>query len=94
MIPLLLAVLATYRVARMLATEEGPALLCIKFRNLYQAEDWIGRGIRCPLCLGFWVALPLAWWVAPSLADVPLWWLGVAGAQATLHVGLEMGRAR
>jgi hypothetical protein len=89
MLTYILAVLATYRVARMLALEEGPFSVFDRWRNLFLKDDWIGRGMRCPLCLGFWLALPAA--VAALLFDrtLPadaalLVWLGIAGGQAVL----------
>lgn len=86
---LALAILATYRAARMLALEEGPFALFDRWRNLFLNDTWVGRGVRCPLCLGFWLALPAA--VAALLLDrtLPaeaalLVWLGIAGGQAVL----------
>ena len=83
MISLVLATFATYRLALMLATEEGPFEMCTRIRNLHTQDDWIGRGLRCPLCVGFWIALVLAWVVAPAGAAW-LYWLGIAGAQTAL----------
>ena len=58
---LVIAGLATYRLARMLSREEGPWSLFLLTRKKIDPEQktWIGRGIRCPLCLGFWVGIVL-----------------------------------
>lgn len=89
---ILLAILATYRVARMLAMEEGPLGIFAKFREHIdpQQTTWIGRGINCPLCIGFYVAiviailLPFATW-----SELILQWLGIAGGATILHLVLE-----
>ena len=85
MIALVLAAFATYRVAVLFAEEEGPFELATRWRNLHTADDWIGRGLRCPACLSFWLALPAT--LAALLVDAtlplalwPLYWLAVAGA--------------
>lgn len=80
---LILAMCATYRIARLLAYEEGPAEVATWLRNRWTRDDWIGRGLRCPLCLGFWIALPAA--LACGVEPWWLTWLGIAGAQAALH---------
>lgn len=92
----LFVILATYRVARMIAYEEGPFSIFLRLRLLLGAYDIgangepqtvIGRGISCPLCLGLYFA---ALWTGvalnPSLfTDALLIWFGVAGAQAYLQ---------
>jgi hypothetical protein len=87
---LALAILATYRVARMLALEEGPFALFDRWRNLFLNDTWVGRGVRCPLCIGFWLALPAALVALLFDRTLPadafvLAWLGIAGGQAVLH---------
>lgn len=84
MISLILAAFATYRLAVLLAEEEGPFALAARWRSRFLAENWIGRGVRCVACVSFWLALPLA--LAAIVLDRaldpwawPLAWLGVAG---------------
>lgn len=84
MIALICAALATYRLAVLLAEEEGPFSIAQTLRSLHTADDWIGRGIRCPACVGFWVALPMTAAALVLDADLwaplwPLYWLAVAG---------------
>lgn len=63
---LLLAVLATYRVARMIASEDGPFEVFLHLRSwAHRRGGWIARGTQCILCLSFWLA-----WLAALL--VPL----------------------
>jgi hypothetical protein len=81
---LLLCCLAVYRGARMVAKEDGPFSLFTTLRNLRTDDkDWIAVGIRCPLCIGFWLALP-AGAVYTVFTDLspwlwPLYWFGIAG---------------
>lgn len=90
----LLSVFAVYRLARILAMEEGPFDVFAKLRGRIDPEQktWIGRGINCALCLGFWISLAFAialnWGqviAPPTLLD----WLAIAGAQAALHLWIE-----
>ena len=81
-----LAVLATYRVAHMIAREDGPFDAFAWVREKLGQESWYGRGMNCVLCISFWLALPAAW-----LAGLPivLGWLGVAGGVLTIFLVIE-----
>ena len=83
----LLAAFAVYRLARMVAREEGPFSLFVWVREHvdYYQKTWIGRGINCPLCVGFWLSVVPAVWIAPSWGWVVLLWFSIAGAQAYLQ---------
>lgn len=81
----LFAIFAVYRVAHLLATEEGPFEICTRWRNLWIKDDWIGRGMRCPLCIGFWLAWVAAVMIAPDWHSLFWYWLGIAGAQLFLY---------
>jgi len=79
-----LLVLATYRLARMVASEEGPFGVFHQLRGWLDPDQktWLGRGVNCALCVGFWAApivlgLHALW---PPL----VWWLAVAGAAVIL----------
>ena len=84
----LLAILAAYRVARMLALEDGPLDVFAHLRARLDPEQttWLGRGVNCPLCIGFWVSLifaamlPFADWQTFIIT-----WLAIAGGQTFLH---------
>jgi Protein of unknown function (DUF1360) len=88
----ILAIFGVFRVARMVAYEEGPFEVFTRLRNRFVVDNWIGRGLRCPLCIGFWLALIAALWLQAS--PLVAWWLGIAGAQAALHLALGDGNAR
>lgn len=81
-----LAMLATYRAARMLAQEDGPFDLFSSLRDWAGQRNWIGRGLHCPLCIGFWIALPAALLCEPpTLMWLVLAWMGIAGGQVVLQ---------
>lgn len=86
---LVLAVLASWRAAHMVALEDGPASVFSRLRYWYGQKDWIGRGLHCVLCLSFWAALPaaayLVWRFALPVWDLPLVWGGIAGGVLALH---------
>lgn len=75
------SILAVYRVAHLLAEEEGPFSVLHKIKAHRwldpQQRTWLGRGLNCVWCMSFWLALPLVL----VLEGKPwyLWWLAVAG---------------
>lgn len=97
---LIIAVFATFRVARMIAEEEGPGVpfgspeqrkkgVFERLRGRFTDDkSWLAKGLRCPHCVGFWMAGVvtgyLVWLGVISLALSPLVWLAVAGAQVKL----------
>jgi hypothetical protein len=58
-----LAILGAWRLAHMLALEEGPGGVFHLVRERFDAkqETWLGRGLNCPLCIGFWCSYAIAW---------------------------------
>ena len=83
----ILAVLATYRIAHMIAREDGPFDMFMALREGVGQESWFGRGLHCVLCISFWLALPAAW-----IAGLPIviGWLGVAGGVMVLFMIVEV----
>lgn len=97
---LLLAVFAVFRLARLIASEEGPAGILEALRVKAGAADYgadglpttnLARGITCPYCVGVYAAAFAALAVVkPTRAgDALLTWLGVAGAQSALEDAAE-----
>lgn len=82
-----LATLATYRVAHMIAREDGPFDIFVLMRDKVGQDKWYGRGLACVLCLSFWIALPAA-----LIAGLPwfIGWLSVAGAVMVLFMVIEV----
>ncbi len=86
---LALAALAVYRVAHMVAVEDGPFDAFSEWRERIGQANWIGRGFHCVLCLSWWLAgLAAVWLVAVGIigwAGFVLTWPGLAGAVLVLH---------
>lgn len=79
-------VLATYRLARMLAMEDGPFDLFSTLREKAGQRTWIGRGLNCTLCLSFWLALPFTLLLPiSSWQEFIITWLAVAGGVVIVH---------
>jgi hypothetical protein len=92
----IIASLAVYRVARMVAEEDGPAFVFKRMRARFTNDkSSIAVGIRCPYCVGVWASgaatvllVVVAGW-DPWL--FPLWWFGLAGAAAKIHEWWKRG---
>ena len=74
-----LAALATWRVTHLLASEDGPADLIVRFRAR------LGRGLAgslmdCFNCLSLWIAIPFACFVVNGVVDRFVAWLALSGA--------------
>lgn len=80
---LVMAPFAVYRIATMIALEEGPFEIFTKFRNLFLSPNWIGRGVRCPSCISFWAGLVMAIVVflfgSYELVQLGILWFGFSG---------------
>lgn len=96
---LLLAILACYRMSRLIAIDEGPSFSNGKRGIFHQlrvklgaydygangeAKTNIGRGISCVHCVGVWVAIPLSLYVSGIQWHTVLWWLTIAGGSSFL----------
>lgn len=84
----LMALLAVYRVAYLIAAERGPFDVAIRLRTViaerYGDQHWMTAGVNCPLCISFWLAFAVR--VAPAwLVEA----LGLAGGALVIHRGLE-----
>jgi hypothetical protein len=63
------AVLATWRVAHLLAREDGPGDVLVSLRR--RVSGGFGRMLDCIYCLSLWISAPIALW----LTHDPLEWL-------------------
>jgi Protein of unknown function (DUF1360) len=77
-----LASLATWRIAHLLALEDGPFDLIVRMRS--SLGDF-GRVLDCFYCVSLWVAAPMA--LFAGLSGQSWWcvWLAVSGAAALLQ---------
>ena len=86
--------LAVYRLARLVAIDDGPADILLKSRSELGAYDYgenglaksnLGRGITCPHCVGFWIAGITALIAYRFRPRTVVLWLSLAGAQSFLQ---------
>ncbi len=86
---LVLAILATWRITHLLASEDGPADLVVRFRTRL-GSGLVGKLMDCFQCLSLWVALPLAFFVSRKPLELLLTWLALSGAVCLLErIGQE-----
>lgn len=77
-----LAVLATWRIAHLVAREDGPARVFGRVRDRFNGE--LGRLVDCFHCVSVWVAALLALFVATRPLDWLVAWLAIAGAASLI----------
>jgi hypothetical protein len=81
---LVLAVLATWRVAHLLTAEDGPFGAVAALRSRL-GLSFAGGMMDCFGCMSLWVALPFAFYVAERPPDLLMAWLGLSGAAFLLE---------
>ena len=79
-----LAVLATWRVTHLLASEDGPADLIVRFRAAL-GESWAGKLLDCFYCLSLWIAAPMALFVSRNPVEWIFSWLALSGGACLLE---------
>ncbi len=79
-----LAVLATWRVTHLLAAEDGPGDIVVRFRALL-GQSFAGRLMDCFYCLSIWIAAPAALFVTRHWLDWIMVWLAISGAACLLE---------
>lgn len=74
---------------------EGPFELFWKLREWARAQDnWIKRGIWCPICLSFWIGIPIAAIAALDVRSFVVYWLGSFGFTAVMTVVINRLRGK
>jgi hypothetical protein len=86
----ILAALATWRVTHLLANEDGPADLIVRFR-IWLGDRFIGRLMDCFQCLSLWMAAVAAIAIVREPLDWLLTWLALSGAACLLE---RLGQGR
>ena len=100
MLNVILAILATYRLAQLVALDDGPLDCFVTLRRLMTCSRkgrqrtglvWksLEELINCPYCLGVWFA-GLITLLVTQIEPMNIWagllfWLGVAGGQCALQ---------
>jgi hypothetical protein len=81
---LIVAVLATWRVAHLVAREDGPFDLVVRVRAR-AGHGMAGRLMDCPYCLSLWIAGPWAFWVGRGPLEWLAGWLAISGGASLLE---------
>lgn len=86
--------LASFRLAMMIAEEEGPFSIFTRLRSMLGAYDtnqygvprsiW-GRGISCPLCVGMYTSFVFYTLSLFHFGFYIVLWFSVAGIQVLVH---------
>jgi hypothetical protein len=85
----ILAVLATWRVTHLLASEDGPADTIVRSRA-WLGRNIIGRLMDCFNCLSLWVAALAAVFVSRRPVEWFAYWLALSGGACLLErIGRE-----
>jgi hypothetical protein len=79
-----LAVLATWRLAHLVAREDGPFGLIVRARAR-AGHGALGQLMDCPYCLSLWIAAPWAFWIASGPVDLLAAWLAASGGASLLE---------
>jgi hypothetical protein len=84
------AVLGTWRVAHLMAREDGPFDVIVRLRAR-AGDGAIGALMDCPHCLGIWIAMPFAWWLSGTWGEWVAAWLGISGGASFLQRMVDRG---
>jgi hypothetical protein len=80
----ILAVLATWRVTHLLASEDGPADIIVRFRALL-GQSIAGKLMDCFNCLSLWIAALAALFVSRRPVEWLFCWLALSGGACLLE---------
>ena len=84
-----LAVLATWRVTHLLASEDGPGDIVVRFRALL-GQSIVGDLMDCFNCLSLWIAALAAFFVSRRPLEWLFCWLALSGGACLLErIGQE-----
>jgi hypothetical protein len=78
-----LSLLATWRIAHLLAYEDGPWDIVVRLRARL-GDGSAGRLVDCFQCVSLWVAVPFALIVGRGMLEWGLAWLGLSGGACLL----------
>lgn len=79
-----LAVLATWRVTHLLANEDGPADIIVRFRASL-GQSIVGKMMDCFQCLSLWVAALAALFISRHLLEWLFCWVAISGGACLLE---------
>jgi hypothetical protein len=79
----LIAALATWRLAFLLARERGPWDIFVRVRRAV-GSGFGGELFKCVKCVGLWLAIPFAFFVRGDWVELVVIWLALAGVTALI----------
>jgi hypothetical protein len=77
------AVLATWRLAHLVAREDGPGEILVSLRRRVPAG--LGKMLDCVYCLSLWISAPAALWITRDPFDWFVTTLAVSGGACLLE---------
>jgi Protein of unknown function (DUF1360) len=80
----MLLTFATWRIAHLLAKEDGPFDIVFLLRKKAGA-GFFGSLLDCFYCVSVWVAFPFGLWLGTNWAEKILSWLALSGAACLLE---------
>jgi len=83
-----LCTLAVWRIAHLLACEDGPFDLTIKLRQAV-GQNAIGALLDCFYCVSVWIAAPFAYILATHWMSGVITWLALSGGASLLFKATE-----
>ena len=90
---LTIAILATWRLCHLVASEDGPFEIIAWLRQV-AGEGQVGRLMDCPYCLSLWLAAPFAAVLTDSWREgIPLW-LAISGGACLVEQAAALIRAQ
>jgi uncharacterized protein DUF1360 len=81
---LILAALATWRLAHLLTAEDGPGGVVVHLRGAL-GDSAIGRAMDCFYCLSLWIAAPFTLFATQDFLTWLVAWLATSGAACLLE---------
>lgn len=81
---IVLGVLAVYRIASLLTSEDGPWDIMVRLRR-WAGEGFWGKLLDCFACSSVWAALPIACLVGEGHKERLLLWPALSGGALALH---------
>ena len=84
----MIAVLATWRVAHLIAREDGPFNVIVRLR-LRAGNGFVGQLMDCPYCLSLWIAVPFAFALAGTIPSWIAALLAISGGASIVENALE-----
>lgn len=77
----LIGALATYGLAWSIAHLHGPFGAFMELRNFAGLTRfaWLHEGVQCPICLSFWLGVPVALLAVGVIPHAAVHWLGYVG---------------